>query len=53
MNVTRYSKAIAAVAGAFAVAVTDGILDWNDGITIALAGLAAVGVYMVPNKTTA
>lgn len=50
MNLSRYSKAIAAAAGAIAVAVSDGILDLNDGITIALAVLAAAGVYLVPNK---
>lgn len=50
MNVSRYSKAIAAAAGAISVAVTDGVFDWNDGITIALAVLAALGVYLVPNK---
>ena len=49
MNVSRYSKAIAAAATALAVAVSDGILDVNDGITIALAVLGVIGVYLVPN----
>jgi len=49
MNVTKYSKAIVAVCGALSVAVTDNVLDVNDGITIGLALLAALGVYAVPN----
>lgn len=50
MNVARYSKAIAAVCGAVAVAVTDGVFDTSDAVTVTLALLAAVGVYAVPNK---
>lgn len=50
MNVSRYAKFITAVAGAITVAVTDGILDVSDGVTIVLAALAALGVYAVPNK---
>ena len=49
MNISRYAKAVTAAAGAISIAVADGILDANDGITIALAVLAAIGVYMVPN----
>ena len=49
MNVSRYAKAIAAACGAISIAVADGILDANDGITIGLAVLAAIGVYAVPN----
>jgi hypothetical protein len=49
MNVKRYAKAVVALCGAVAIAVGDGILDVNDGITIALAVLAAIGVYLVPN----
>lgn len=50
MNVAKYSKFIVAVCGAVAVAVTDGVFDVNDTITVALAALAAIGVYAVPNK---
>ena len=50
MNVARYSKAIAAVCGAVSIAVTDGVFDVNDSITVALAFLAAIGVYAIPNK---
>lgn len=50
MNIAKYSKFIAAIAGAISVAVTDGIFDLADGVTIVLAGLAALGVYAVPNK---
>lgn len=53
MNIARYSKFIAALAGAVAVAVSDGVLDLNDAVTVTLAVLAALGVYAVPNKTTA
>ena len=52
MDISRYSKAVAAACGAIAIAVADGILDVNDGITIALAVLSAIGVYAVPNKDT-
>lgn len=51
MNVSRYSKFIVAICGAITVAVSDGVLDLNDGVTVALAVLAALGVYAVPNKT--
>ena len=53
MDVSRYSKAIAAAAGAVSIAVADGFLDANDAITIGLAVLAAIGVYMVPNTQEA
>lgn len=54
MNIARYSKAIAAGASAIAVAVADGILDLNDGVTIVLAVLAAVGlVYVAPANAEA
>lgn len=49
MNVSKYSKAIVAVCGALSVAVSDGLLDANDGVTIVLALLSAIGVYAVPN----
>lgn len=49
-DVRHYNKFIVAVSGALSVAVTDGLLDTNDAITIVLAGLAALGVYRVPNK---
>lgn len=51
MNVAKYAKAITAVAGALSIAVADGIFDVNDGFTVVLALLAAVGVYAVPNAT--
>lgn len=49
MNVAPYRKLIVAVATAVSVAVTDGVLDVNDGITIALAALGALGVYKATN----
>lgn len=49
MNISKYSKAIAAAAGAITIAVADGVFDAHDGITIGLAVLAAIGVYKVPN----
>ncbi len=51
MNVRKYSKAIVAASGAISVAVTDGVFDTNDAITIVLAVLAVVGVYAVPNTS--
>lgn len=51
MNVSRYAKFIVALCGAVSVAVADGIFDANDGVTIALAVLTALGVYRVPNAT--
>ena len=53
MNLAAYSKAIIAVLGAVSVALSDSVLDLNDGITIALALLAALGVYQVPNASAA
>ena len=50
MNIARYSKALVAILGAVSVAVSDGVLDLNDGVTVVLALLAALGVYAVPNK---
>ena len=47
----KYSKAIAAGCGAISIAVADGIFDANDAITIGLAVLAALGVYLVPNDS--
>ena len=43
-------KAIVAAAGALGIVIADGIFDVNDGITVALAVLAAIGVYAVPNE---
>lgn len=50
MDLSKYSKAIVAVLGALSIAVADGIFDVNDGITVAIAVLAAIGVYKVPNS---
>ena len=47
----KYAKAIAAGCGAVSIAVADGIFDANDAITIGLAVLAALGVYLVPNDS--
>jgi len=50
-DVTRYSKFIVAIAGAVSIAVADGFFDAADGVNIALAVLAAIGVWGVPNTT--
>jgi len=46
----KYAKGIAAGATALAIAIADGVLDVNDGVTVGLAVLGAIGVYIVPNK---
>lgn len=51
INVAPYKKFIVAVATAVSVAVTDGVFDVNDGITIALAVAGALGVYQVSNAS--
>lgn len=52
MNITRYSKAIAAACGAISIAVADGIFDLNDAVTVVLAVVAAFGfVYVAPANT--
>ena len=50
-DVTRYNKFIVAIAGAISIAVSDGFFDAADGVNIALAVLAAIGVWGVPNTT--
>jgi hypothetical protein len=53
MDVRKYSKAIAAVATAVAVAASfaaDGEFSVNDTIGTILAFLGAIGVYQVENK---
>lgn len=54
MQVNHYVKGIIAAVAAAAVvakaAVTDGTLTGAEGVEIALAILAAYGVYRVPNK---
>ncbi len=55
MNVKPYSKFITAIGAAVAVAVAvaaDGIIEATDLIQIALAFLGAIGVYVVPNRST-
>ncbi|MFC6017206.1 hypothetical protein ACFP2T_13440 [Plantactinospora solaniradicis] len=53
MKVAKYAKTIVAaiVAGgtALAVAMGDDTLSTTEGVTIALAVLGALGVYVVPN----
>jgi len=53
MNVAKYAKTIVAavVAGgvALTVAMGDDVLTATEGITVALAVLGALGVYVVPN----
>jgi tellurite resistance protein len=49
MNLKKYSKAIVAVLGALSVALSDGIVDTSEGVTVVLALLTALGVYAVPN----
>ncbi|MFI6160404.1 hypothetical protein ACIA59_10690 [Micromonospora haikouensis] len=53
MKIGRYAKTIvaAAVAGgvALTVAMGDDVLTATEGITVALAVLGALGVYVVPN----
>lgn len=53
MKVARYAKTIVAavVAGATAltVAMGDDVITATEGITVALAVLGALGVYVVPN----
>lgn len=46
----RYRKGIAAALTALSVAVTDGILDLNDGLTMLIAVAGALGVYLIPNN---
>lgn len=53
MNIARYSKAIAALAGAVGVAVADNVFDVNDVVNIVLAILVAVGVYAAPANKAA
>jgi len=50
MTFGTYSKAIVAAAGAIAVALGDAVFDVNDGITVVLAVLTALGVYSVSNE---
>ncbi len=53
MRIARYAKTIVAavVAGgvALTVAMGDDVLTATEGITVALAVLGALGVYVVPN----
>lgn len=49
MNVAPYRKVIVAICGALSVAITDGIFDTSDVMTVAIAVLTAAGVYRVPN----
>ncbi|MGK5737287.1 hypothetical protein [Micromonospora sp. URMC 103] len=55
MRVAKYAKTIVAsvVAGgtALTVAMGDDVLTATEGITVALAVLGALGVYVVPNAT--
>lgn len=53
MDVSPYRKFIVAVAAAVSVAVTDGLLDTNDLVTIGLAALGALGVYRASNAPSA
>lgn len=53
MDVSPYRKFIVAVAAAVSVAVTDGLLDTNDLVTIGLAALGALGVYQASNAPSA
>jgi len=52
LDITKYSKAIAAAAAAIGVAVADGIFDLNDLWQTVAAVLAAAGVVYVapPNR---
>lgn len=49
---SRYTKAIIAVATAGLVALAEALPEYNDEVQIALAVLGAVGVYLFPNKQT-
>ena len=52
MNVSKYSKAIAAASAAVAAAVADGVFDLNDFWQVATAVLLALGiVYVAPANT--
>jgi flavoprotein len=55
MSVGRYAKFIVAAAIAaltvLASAITDGHITNGEWVQIALAGLGAVGVFVVPNKS--
>lgn len=56
MQVNRYMKAIVAclvaAGGAAVTAMADDVITTSEWVTIALAGLAALGVvWAVPNKT--
>lgn len=56
MKVNRYMKAIVgclvAAGGAMVQAMADDVITTSEWVTIALAGLAALGViWAVPNKT--
>ncbi|WP_431892641.1 hypothetical protein [Micromonospora haikouensis] len=55
MRIARYAKTIVAavVAGgvALTVAMGDDVLTATEGITVALAVLGALGVYVVPNAS--
>jgi peptidoglycan/LPS O-acetylase OafA/YrhL len=57
MNLSRYRKAIVAVVGAAAVAVTaaltDGSIDPSEVGGIIVAILTALGVYSIPNNPPA
>ena len=51
MNISRYSKAIAALLGALAAAVADNILDLNDVATLIAAVLPTLVVFFAPANT--
>jgi len=45
----RYAKALVAIAGATAVATAQAFPEYASVISIVVAFITAVGVYMVPN----
>lgn len=58
MRVSRYAKAavgcLVAAGGAAVTAMADDVITTSEWVTIALAGLTALGVvWAVPNKTEA
>lgn len=50
----RYAKAVVAVLGAVLAAVSigldDSVWDYQDTVSVAIALLTAVGVYLIPNR---
>lgn len=53
MDISRYSKLIAALLGAITAAVADNILDLNDAVTVLVALIPAAAVFFAPANAPA